>query len=53
MTYDDRVDDPKENERIISSGGVIVNGRVYGALMLSRSFEIGQLNHMELLWILI
>ena len=38
MTYDDRVDDPKENERIISSGGVIVNGRVYGALMLSRSF---------------
>ena len=38
MTYDDRVDDPKENERIISSGGDIVNGRVYGALMLSRSF---------------
>jgi len=38
MSYDDRVDDPKENERIISSGGVIANGRVYGTLMLSRSF---------------
>jgi serine/threonine protein phosphatase PrpC len=38
MSYDDRVDDPKENGRIISSGGVIVNGRVYGTLMLSRSF---------------
>lgn len=38
MSYDDRVDDPKENERIISSGGIIVNERVYGTLMLSRSF---------------
>jgi len=38
MSYDDRVDDPKETERIMSTGGVIVNGRVYGTLMLSRSF---------------
>jgi len=38
MSYDDRVDDPKETERIMRTGGVIVNGRVYGTLMLSRSF---------------
>lgn len=38
MSYDDRVDDPKEKERIINQGGVILNNRVYGRLMLSRSF---------------
>lgn len=38
LSFDDRVDDPKENERIVSTGGVIINGRVYGSLMLSRSF---------------
>ena len=38
MSYDDRVDDPKEKERIINQGGVIFNNRVYGRLMLSRCF---------------
>ena len=38
LSYDDRVDDPKEKERIIKQGGVIFNNRVYGRLMLSRSF---------------
>ena len=38
MSYDDRVNDPKEEERIINQGGVILNNRVYGRLMLSRSF---------------
>lgn len=38
MTHDDRVDDPKENERVINQGGIIVNNRIYGRLMLSRSF---------------
>ena len=38
MSYDDRVKDPKENDRINKNGGIIVNNRVYGQLMLSRSF---------------
>ena len=38
LSYDDRVKDPKENERINKNGGIIVNNRVYGQLMLSRSF---------------
>ena len=38
MSYDDRVKDPQENERINKNGGIIVNNRVYGQLMLSRSF---------------
>ena len=38
LSHDDRVDDPKEKERIIKQGGVIFNNRVYGRLMLSRSF---------------
>ena len=38
LSYDDRVADQKENERILNNGGIIVNGRVYGILMLSRSF---------------
>ena len=38
LSYDHRVADPKEKERILSNGGIIVNGRVYGILMLSRSF---------------
>lgn len=38
LSYDDRVKDPIENERINKNGGIIVNNRVYGQLMLSRSF---------------
>ena len=38
LSYDDRVDDPNEHNRIISQGGVIKDGRVNGALMLSRCF---------------
>ena len=38
LSKDDRVDDPKEKERIINEGGVIYNGRIYGSLMLSRCF---------------
>ena len=38
LSYDDRVKDPQENERINKNGGIIVNNRVYGQLMLSRSF---------------
>ena len=38
MSYDDRVEDPKEKQRILQQGGVIYSGRIYGALMLSRSF---------------
>ena len=38
LSHDDRVDDPKEHERIIKQGGIISNGRIYGKLMLSRSF---------------
>ena len=38
LSYDDRVADQKENQRILNNGGIIVNGRVYGILMLSRSF---------------
>ena len=38
MTYDDRVDDKKEYDRIIKQGGIIYNERIYGQLMLSRCF---------------
>ena len=38
MSHDDRVDDKQENQRVISQGGVIDNGRVGGILMLTRSF---------------
>ena len=38
MSYDDRVEDPKEKKRILQQGGVIYSGRIYGSLMLSRSF---------------
>ena len=38
LTYDDRAGDPKEHDRIVSEGGVVFNGRVYGQLMLSRAF---------------
>lgn len=38
LTYDDRAGDAKEHDRIVSEGGVVFNGRVYGQLMLSRAF---------------
>ena len=38
LTYDDRASDPKEHERIVSHGGIVFGGRVYGQLMLSRAF---------------
>ena len=38
MSYDDKASDPKENERINKNGGIVVGGRVYGQLILSRSF---------------
>ena len=38
MTYDDRVDDKREYDRIIKQGGIIFNERIYGQLMLSRCF---------------
>jgi serine/threonine protein phosphatase PrpC len=38
LSYDDRVDDPKEKNRIIRQGGIIINNRVSGRIMLSRSF---------------
>lgn len=38
LSEDDRVDVPKEKERIIRQGGIISNNRIYGQLMLSRGF---------------
>lgn len=38
LSHDDRVEDPKERERIIKNGGIIYNGRIIGQLMLSRCF---------------
>ena len=38
LSYDDRVYDTKERERIIKKGGVIFDGRINGQLMLSRTF---------------
>ena len=38
LSYDDRASDQKEHDRIVSSGGIVFGGRVYGQLMLSRAF---------------
>ena len=38
LSYDDRASDPNEFSRITKSGGLIIDNRVYGQLMLSRSF---------------
>ena len=38
LSYDHRVADTKENQRILKDQGIIINNRVYGILMLSRSF---------------
>lgn len=38
LSYDHRADDPKEKQRIINNGGIVINKRVMGQLMLSRAF---------------
>ena len=38
LSYDDRASDPSEYNRIISEGGIVFAGRIYGQLMLSRAF---------------
>ena len=38
LTFEHRVEDSKEKERIINSGGILKEGRVNGTLMLSRVF---------------
>ena len=38
LSYDDRASDKNEYDRIIKEGGIIMDGRVYGQLMLSRAF---------------
>ena len=38
LSYDDRASDNNEYDRIIKEGGIIIDGRVYGQLMLSRAF---------------
>ena len=46
LSKDDRVEEPTEKERILKEGGIIYNGRIYGILMLSRSFgDWGIKNH--------
>ena len=46
LSYDHRVTDPKEKDRIIHSGGFIRNGRVNGKLMLSRVFGDFEFKHL-------
>ena len=38
LSYDHRANDANEYKRIVSEGGIILGGRVYGSLMLSRAF---------------
>ena len=38
ISYDDRASDKNEHDRIIKEGGIVMDGRVYGQLMLSRAF---------------
>ena len=38
LSYDDRASDEEENRRIVSEGGMVFSGRVFGILMLSRAF---------------
>ena len=38
LSYDHRASDPSEYKRITDNGGIVFAGRVYGTLMLSRSF---------------
>ena len=43
LSYDHRADDKNEYKRIVSDGGIVFGGRVYGSLMLARSFGDWQL----------
>ena len=38
LSYDDRANDNNEYDRIIKEGGIVIDGRVNGQLMLSRAF---------------
>lgn len=38
LSYDDRASDQNEHDRIVKEGGIVMDGRVYGQLMLSRAF---------------
>ena len=38
LSYDDRASDEEEKQRIVSEGGMVLSGRVFGILMLSRAF---------------
>ena len=38
LSYDHRANDANEYKRIVSEGGIIFGGRIYGSLMLSRAF---------------
>lgn len=46
LSYDDRVSDANEFNRITKGGGLIIDNRVYGQLMLSRSFGDFELKHV-------
>lgn len=43
LSYDHRADDKNEYKRIVNDGGIVFGGRVYGSLMLARSFGDWQL----------
>ena len=38
LSYDDRTSDKNEYDRIIKEGGIVIDGRVNGQLMLTRAF---------------
>ena len=38
LTYEHRASDSNEYKRIINGGGIVLEGRIYGSLMLSRAF---------------
>ena len=38
LSYDDRASDKNEYERILKNGGIVLDGRINGQLMLSRAF---------------
>ena len=38
LSYDDRASDKNEYERILKKGGIVLDGRINGQLMLSRAF---------------
>lgn len=45
LSYDHRADDKNEYKRIVGDGGIVFGGRVYGSLMLARSFGDWQLKN--------